>query len=100
MKYITPQIPNSTATVTASNEFSINPNIVLKNSFAQLKNIPEGKFILNIFSEEGKLLQQFNTSEKNIFISSEIFKASGEYFIQLKSVTHEINSQIQKLIVL
>ncbi len=95
-----PHIINSTQTVTAPESFSIYPNIVSLNSFVQLKNIPEVNFSVNIFDASGRLLQQFNSSDKNIFISSEIFKASGEYFIQLKSVTPDVVSPVQKLIVL
>ena len=100
LKYVAPQLPNNVPTVTPSKIFTLYPNVVSVNSTVLLNNVPAGNSSISIFSSDGKLLQQFNQSTKDIFISSEVFTASGEYFIELKTVTPSVVSQIQKLIVL
>ncbi|GDX53230.1 hypothetical protein LBMAG27_22770 [Bacteroidota bacterium] len=100
LAYKAQEPPNSVQQFSFAKTFSVYPNIVSVNSFIQLNEIPEGNFELKIFDSSGKLIDKTSTDKKNIFMSGDIFKTSGEYFIQLKSSNRNLYSPIKKIMVL
>ena len=97
LSYKAPEEPSKTNQISITN-FSVYPNIVFKNSFIYLNNIPCNNSDLRFYNSSGILVKKISVTGNEIFISPEIFNTSGEYFIQLES--ENSYSLIQKIIVL